>query len=292
LLPNLLIIGAAKCGTTSLHEYLRVHPEISMSARKELKFFTQEEWHERVAWYRAQFPETAPVRGESSPGYTMFPFLPSVAERVYRLIPAAKLIYVVRDPVERTVANYVEFFALRFEDRPIEAALADVDDPANPHICPSRYATQLEQFLEYFDPGQILVLDREDLLHRRDTTLMEIFTFLGVDPGFVSPEFRQLHNARTVKVRYGPLGSWLVRRGILTRSSRSFPRGPLVAPFRQLLSRPVETTLSASTRQLLVEVLGPEVDRLRELTGKDFSAWPSFPREPSNEGLHTRVPPA
>src|SRR4051794_25988719 len=66
VLPNLLVIGAAKCGTTSLHEYLALHPDIAMSAKKELNFFTRDDWRDAVDWYDAQFPE-APVRGESSP---------------------------------------------------------------------------------------------------------------------------------------------------------------------------------------------------------------------------------
>jgi hypothetical protein len=278
-LPNLLIIGAGKCGTTSLHEYLGRHPEVAMSVPKELKFFSADDWHARVGGYRSQFPGSAPVRGESSPGYTMFPFLPSVAERVHEVIPDAKLIYVVRDPVERIVAQYTEFYALRFEDRPTAIALAEADDPANPYVCPSRYATQLRRFLRLFQPEQILVIDHDELLHRRDDTLRETFAFLGVDPTFTSPEFRRIHNARTAKVRYGDLGMWLIDKGIFTerRRSQSFRRAPLVRPLRRLLSRPIDDTLPAETRRRLVDILRPEVDDLRELSGKTFAGWSSFP---------------
>jgi hypothetical protein len=279
-LPNLLVIGAGKCGTTSLHEYLALHPEVAMSVPKELKFFSADDWRARVAGYRSQFPGSAPVRGESSPGYTMFPFLPSVAERIHELIPDAKLVYVVRDPVERTIAQYAEFYALRFEDRPIAAALeAAAHDPGDQYLCPSRYATQLRPFLQLFDPAQILVIDHHDLLHRREATLRETFAFLGVDPSFTSPEFARIHNPREAKVRYSRLGMWLINRGILTerRRSRSFRRAPLVRPVRWALSRPIDVTLPDATRDLLVEALLPEVEDLRGLTGKRFANWPSFP---------------
>ena len=80
-LPNLVVIGATKCGTTSLHEYLALHPETAMSQTKELMLFTREDWRERTAWYESQF-DSARIRGESSPTYTMFPYLPSTAERI------------------------------------------------------------------------------------------------------------------------------------------------------------------------------------------------------------------
>ncbi len=74
MLPNLIVIGAQKCGTTSLHDYLGRHPEIRMSAEKELNFFQLERnWHRGVHWYEKQFPGGTAIRGETSPGYTYFP---------------------------------------------------------------------------------------------------------------------------------------------------------------------------------------------------------------------------
>jgi sulfotransferase family protein len=277
LLPNLLIIGAAKCGTTSLHEYLALHPEISMSARKELMLFDRSDWRERIDWYSDQFPEGLPVRGESSPSYSMSPFLPAVAENVHELIPDAKLIYLVGDPVERAIRHYVEYVALFLEDRPIDVALSDFDDPANPYLCTSRYASQLDHFLECFGSEQILVLDQVDLLESRQAVLREVFRFLQVGVDFSSPKFMELHNTESEKVRYGSVGLWLIKRRILMRRRRSFRRGPLIAPLHRLLSRPIDRELSASVRERLVEHLQPDVDRLRELTGREFGRWTSFP---------------
>src|SRR5215211_135725 len=209
MLPNFFVIGAAKCGTTSLHEYLKLHPEIEMSARKELQVFTRDDWREKLAWYVGQFTGSTPLRGESSPAYTMFPFLPSPAARIHELVRDARLIYLVRDPVERALAHYVEWFALGLEDRSIEEALADVESPRNPYMCASRYATQLECYLRRFDPAQILVIDREELLERRAAVLREVFRFLGVDPEFTTPAFSRIHNPAAAKVRYGRVGRWL-----------------------------------------------------------------------------------
>ena len=103
MLPNVLVVGAAKCGTTSLHEYLDRHPEIAMAREKELDFFVeQKNWSRGVDWYERQFA-AAPVRGESSPSYTAYPRYRGVPERIRRIVPDAKLVYLVRDPVERAL---------------------------------------------------------------------------------------------------------------------------------------------------------------------------------------------
>lgn len=103
--PNLVVIGAAKCGTTSLHEYLNAHPQIAMSREKELDFFVAEKnWSRGLDWYEAQF-EDAPIRGESSVSYAAFPEYQGVPERIVRALPDARVIYLVRDPVERVVCT-------------------------------------------------------------------------------------------------------------------------------------------------------------------------------------------
>ena len=90
MLPNLIVIGAAKCGTTSLHEYLDAHPEIAMSREKELYFFIEEKnWNKGLAWYESNFDPHARVRGESSPGYTVFPLYQGVPERMAAIVPNA-----------------------------------------------------------------------------------------------------------------------------------------------------------------------------------------------------------
>lgn len=275
MLPNLIIIGAGKSGTTSLHVYLGEHPEIFMSERKELKLFIRDDWRGLVRWYWKQF-EDAPIRGESSPSYSMYPYQSSTPEKIHELIPDCKLIYVVRDPVERAIASYVELASLGMEHRAVEKALLDFDEPANPHLCASRYASQLVRFLEFFDMAQILVLDHFELLHDRQRTLRTTFEFLGVDTSFQSPEFARTFNQREHKVRYGRLGTWLMRHRILMNRSGPFDRGPLIRPLRSVLARPIEATLTTAATNELARHLGPEVERLRELTGQEFD-WRHFP---------------
>src|SRR5207244_9201435 len=107
VLPNLVSIGASRCGTTSLHRYLDLHPDIAMSKTKELNFFVEERnWQRGVAWYEREFSDSAPVRGEASPHYTAFPRYRGVAGRMARVVPEARLVYLVRDPIDRAISAY------------------------------------------------------------------------------------------------------------------------------------------------------------------------------------------
>jgi hypothetical protein len=184
-LPNLIVIGAMKCGTTALHRYLDLHPEIAMSEPKELNFFSGPtgNWHKGVGWYAARF-RPAPVRGEASPGYTS-PSFPEAAERMARVVPEARLVYAVRDPVERAVSQYLHHRADGTERRPISEALLD---PASQYLARSRYYERLEPYLARFPRERIFILAREDLASERRATLRALYRFAGVDDLFWSPD--------------------------------------------------------------------------------------------------------
>ncbi len=243
-----------------------------MSQRKELQFFTRDDWREQISWYADRFSTAAAVRGEASPVYTMHPAFPSPASRIRELIPEVKLIYLVRDPIERLVAHYVEGVALGIESRSLERLLADDGSRTNVYICSSLYTSQIEQYLEHFPREQLLVLDHHDLLMDRHETLRRTFSFLGIDPSFTSPSFERTFNRRGEKLRLNALGVAVRRRGWQARLQRA-PRRmrPLVT---QLITRRVTTPeVNESTRAWLAELFADEMQRLRVLTGQRFSSW-------------------
>ncbi|ADI13804.1 sulfotransferase family protein [Truepera radiovictrix] len=269
MLPNLIILGAMKSGTTSLHEYLSYHPEIFMSRRKELNFFVEhQEWRRGVDWYASHFggSEGATVRGESSPNYTRHPLFPGVPERMHALLPEAKLIYCVRDPIKRFVSHYLHSYSLGAEDRSLEEVAALTDTP---YLLCSLYSFQLERFLEFYPPTQIKVVVLEELQRRPQETLRSVFAFLGVDPSYEDARFAV--PSRTMPPvavrRRGPLKRWLVRRnkrGVYW-IERNLP---------WLFGPPIGLpALSAELRQRLAEAFAEDTDRLRRWTGYDLASW-------------------
>jgi Sulfotransferase domain len=274
MLPNLIIIGAGKCGTTSLHQYLSEHPDIFMSHQKELQFFQLEDWEARLGWYEAQFPVDSPVRGEASPIYTMYPFVEDVPRRIHSVVPDAKLIYLVRDPVDRLLSHYVEHRALRVEMRPFGEVLADTD-PRNECMTASRYATQLEQYLEWFPMSNLLVLEQDELRVDRRDALRRIFAFLDVDESFWTPAFEEEHNTRK-KVSLNGLGRWLYTRGALKHGRRLDPHLPqaLRRAARRVVGEPVTVPeFPPDARKRVAEALAEETQRFRALTGRQFPSW-------------------
>ncbi|HET8673297.1 MAG TPA: sulfotransferase [Thermoleophilaceae bacterium] len=274
MLPNLVIIGAAKSGTTALHRYLAEHPDVFMSEQKELQYFQLDDWESRRSWYEAQFPVESPVRGEASPIYTFYPFCEGVARRMGSLIPDAKLIYIVRDPIERFVAHYVEHFALRIVTRPF-AEVASDRDPRNQVLAASRYASQLEQYLDAFPAEQILVIDQDDLRIERRDTLRRVFSFLEIAPDFWSRSFEVEHNQRK-DVSLNGLGRWLYLNHLLEplqRAGGRLPR-PVRRTARRAIGPSVHTPeLTDEMRSTVAEALREDVQRFRQLTGQRFAGW-------------------
>jgi hypothetical protein len=190
-LPTFVIIGAMKCGTSALHRMLGAHPDIAMSDPKELNFFfgtappvdaddpwSTGNWWRGAGWYAAHFPTHAPVRGEASPGYTS-PDHPHVAARLAATLPDARLVYLVRDPVDRAISQYLHHRRDGTEDRPLAEALLD---PASQYLARSRYHERLTPFLDRFPNDRILIVATEDLRDQPAPTMARVLRFLDADP--------------------------------------------------------------------------------------------------------------
>lgn len=204
-LPTALVVGAMKCGTSALHTYLASHPEVSASTPKELNFllgpdrapaapedswWRYGQWHRGVEWYAGRFDPARLVRVESSPGYTD-PAHPEVAERAASLVPDARIVYLVRDPVARAVSQYRHHVRDGTETRPVEQALLD---PASQYLARSRYHERIAPFLAAFPEGQLLVVVQERLRGDRRGELRRVFDHVGADPDFWHPDLaREIH---------------------------------------------------------------------------------------------------
>src|SRR5262245_56643737 len=204
MLPNLIVTGAFRAGTTSFHRYLGEHPEIFMAQKKELAYFVEElNWRRGIGWYEAQFPKATPVRGETSPEYTVYPLWKEVPARMASLLPEAKLSYLVRDPIPRLLSVY------SLELAGGTASLAIADELVGPrrawYVEAGLYHMQLQRFLEHFPRERILVVDTSDLERATAEVLRSAFRFLEVDQDFASPSFAARHNQAPALMARAPL---------------------------------------------------------------------------------------
>ena len=247
-----------------------------MSRPKELNFFVEElNWSLGPDWYAGHFAADAPVRGETSPHYTNRPRLDGVAERMAGLIPDARLIYAVRDPIDRLLSHFLHNAGGGYEARPLEEVLADEHSA---YFDRGRYAFQLEPYLEAFGPEQVAIVSREELKSDRAATMRRLFEFLGVDAGFSSPEFEREWETGSAK---GSGGFRLMDRAVrlpgLRALDRNFDRLPERLRWRveRIVHDPdtgaaEKPALSADARRRLAEVFAPDVERLEAIAGRRF----------------------
>ena len=277
-LPTFMIIGAAKAGTTSLHHYLDLHPQIAMSSPKETNFFERSDAVEALAEYQQYFRPGTEVRGEASVHYTYFPTIDGIPERISAALPSLKLIYIVRDPVERAVAHYHERYQSNAAPRSIEAAFTDLEDPRKVWVWGSRYAVQVGRYLEHFPRSSLLILDDHNLRTRRLETLREVFSFLGVDPDFESPLFDEELNIRHggrkrltrpgQALRYSALAN-IVRDRVPPSLKERLFEGARRATSVEVRRREI----TPAGRARLEDALRADAQAFRELAGLRFEHW-------------------
>ncbi|HYW07132.1 MAG TPA: sulfotransferase domain-containing protein [Longimicrobium sp.] len=180
-LPNALIIGAAKCGTTSLFEYLAQHPNACAARAKELRFFDQQWNPARVRWYQAHFSASSRhlVSFEATPGYLLHPDAPA---RVRSLLPGGKMIVMLREPVARAYSYWNHRRDEGTEPLSFEAAIELEGERKRAfwYVNGGLYAEQIGRWLGHFPPSAFLFIKSEDFYRSPSAELARVTDHLGL----------------------------------------------------------------------------------------------------------------
>lgn len=182
LKPNLFVIGAMKCATTSLHSFLNQHPQIFMSEIKEINFFVpQYRGDNDLDWYLNQFSEGFDYRGESSQNYSKRHLISDVPKNLFNFQPNAKLIYIIRNPIDRYISHIHEAISQENRDinyNPNTESLQELKK--SNYVLTGMYYFQIESFLKFFTDSQIKIVLLEELKKDYLSTMNEIFQWLGL----------------------------------------------------------------------------------------------------------------
>ena len=270
-LPTFIIIGAMKCGTSSLHEYLDRHPGICMSTPKEPSYFVHNR-HKSLNWYKDRFRREVPVRGEASTHYTKYPIHEGVPERMHALLPGARLIYLIRSPVERFLSHYVHNYVAEGERRSVEEVLHPLQDQ-NPYLAYGKYFMQLKRYRNYYPRNQILLVKSSSLKDDKRETLSKVFEFVGAKPERYDfgPEIRK-RDSDGLKAKTS-IGSALLESKFVRQLVQQSPSGLiswLKKPFEYSAPQP---SLSQRQRAKLREYYQQDVEDLREYSGLCLDDW-------------------
>jgi len=270
---NFVGIGAAKCGTGSIHRYLGEHPEVFVSPIKETNFFIedgQRSPRKRVRSMRAYERQFAAVEqetavGEYSPQYMNHP---SAATRIAATLPDAKLLVSLRCPADRAFSAWAGRACSGVERRRAEVALR----PGNPYVDDGFYLQRLAPYLKLFPREHIKVLVFEEFAADPAATMAGLYRFLGAEPGFepnVSVRLGTIRYPRHSRVNAG----WQALRRLQPHWFRA-PK-PLVRWNRALLQRSLAEPppYDPALRARPIELYRDEVAGMEDLLGRDLAMW-------------------
>src|SRR5436305_3956146 len=231
LLPDFLIIGTQRGGTTSLYHYLQAHPCLQATTTKEVHFFDRK-YHKGLMWYRGHFPtvwekvrtqqvqKQAFVTGEASPSYL---FHPHVYKRVAQALPQVKLIVLLRNPVDRAYSQYYHSIELGHESRSFEEAIREEQESSgqerekilkdehyqsyaykhHSYLTRGIYVDQLQAWMNFFPREQFLILKSEDFYADPTATLKKVYAFLNLPVTELQAqkkEYKQLNKTKYSKM--------------------------------------------------------------------------------------------
>jgi len=271
-LPTFFILGAAKCGTTSLANHLRAHPDVFIPDIKEVAFFNIDtHWERGVDWYEAWFADADGERavGDATPAYL---YVPEVVERLATTIgtdAGCRFVVQLRDPVNRTYSHYWHRRREGVEHRELDEVLDEElgGEEGWGYVGRGRYMEQIRRYLDRFGDGTLHAVVFEDFVTRPVAAYADVCRHLGVDASFVPDDLGERYNTHfeivrpnlyraMVALRVGklvpaPVGRWLWDR---------------VARFREY------SPIDEPTRDRLRAYFAPHNRELEAFLGRDLRA--------------------
>jgi hypothetical protein len=272
--PDFIVIGAMKCGTSTVKAYFEDHPDVFMVAGGEPNFFSHDEnWTKGVNWYERLFDEagTAQLRAEGSNDYSNLARYPDAPERLSQLYPDVKIVYMVRDPIARVRSDWVQRRVDSGDHVPATLERAISEQPEI-FVDQSLYWRTLQAYRQFFPSERIFVAFLEDLNRDRDTFFARLTDFLGVRP---STARRGHLNPSKGKRVPSPLYTRVRQTNAFTLARKVLPKPLRTTVKEKLLSRPIAQfePMTEAAHTMLVDMLASDATALLDACGKPRDFW-------------------
>ncbi len=276
--PNFFGIGAQKCASSWLYDILCEHPEVVVSQKKEIDFFSYH-YERGYLWYESQFERKsgAIAIGENSPSYFNEA---SVPERVYAYAPNAKILVSLRDPVERALSQHRHLVRIGYVNGPdysFETGLKN-----NPsYIEQGLYASHLRRWRQYFGDDRILVVLMDDIKCNAREVAERVYDFLGVNKGFIPeslgkrsnesyvPRNRMLY--RIVQKTHGKLEQ--LGFDVIWKFAADIGLRKIYRRYNRVSSAEVIPPVREETLMHLRDVFEPDIRELESMLGRTLANW-------------------
>ncbi len=262
-LPDFIGIGAQRAGTTWLYRCLSEHPEIFMSAKKELHFFNRH-FDQGLEAYKANFPvsetQHAKVCGEITPNYY---HREQALQRIRDTLPDVKLFFVLREPVARAYSQYQLYVQSDYQGLSFDEVLAKYEDVTDLSL----QGKHLQRIFEIFPRDNVLVLFYDDIVRTPATVVKSVFSFLEVDSTF-TPSFL---NKRVNRVVLPGTQKWLKKLG-LGWGIELVKRSPASEWIKNAFHKPVKKADDTDFSAFSARFKG-DIDLIEKLTGRALTDW-------------------
>ncbi len=282
--PDYIIVGAAKCGTTSLSNYLGEHPDIIMTQPKELNFFGRKNIEQKLEDYSKHFqPQKGKIVGEGSVSYILYSKL--AAPQIKKYAPNVKIIVMLRNPVDRFYSDF--WFNVNRGAVSYKKGLFDdvIDDnyKINPFpalkmsyreslISKGMYSEHLKDYFEHFDKDQVKIVFFEDFKNDLEGVLNSIYKFLEVKPIFTE-KTGQIFNKTKYPGKFNFLYvAWKKVKPYLPKQFVDSNKNVLVK-LKRLVFTESKHEFTAQSRSKLLKIYSDSILELEELLDKDLSHW-------------------
>jgi hypothetical protein len=265
MLPNYLIIGAARSGTSWLAKNLMLHPEVFMPTKKEIHFFDRH-YEKGLEWYQRIFEgRSEKAIGEATPAYLYFPHIPSL---IHEYMPNVRLIVSLRNPVERAYSHYWNLIARAgISQRYCGISFEEMIMVPPRLVEEGMYATKLKGYYQLFPRENVLILIYDDLKENPEKFLKSLYSFLGVDAGFISPLAEYKINAKSSKLGRSTALYFLYRASIKLGFYR-------LANLIDIINKKGLPDINIETkRELLEKYYLREISELEQMINRSLSAW-------------------
>lgn len=275
ILPNFLICGAAKCGTTALYNYLDSHPDVLMSSPKEPKFF-HENYDRGLDWYKKCF---AAYDGESAVGEASVQTMtnPKSARRIKETLDSPKLIFILRNPIERAYSHYhyLLYNGMRSTPESFESLLINEKSKFSNKIkMQGLYNRQIPHFDNLFSNNQVKIIILKDFKLKEKETVNKIYSYIGVKT--IKKQYIErkniTKNIKNIKLYYMLKRVWKPVRSISKKVL-----GTEVATLRKkakdVLTSRKRPPMSDSAREYLRDFYSETIEWTRERTGRELDHW-------------------
>ncbi|MHA1337414.1 MAG: sulfotransferase domain-containing protein [Promethearchaeota archaeon] len=288
MLPNFLGVGAQKAGTTTLYDLLKQHPNIYLPRRKEIHFFDKESNYKKgISWYENEF--FSEVKGQKAIGEItpIYMYLDCVPKRIYESLgKEVKLIFILRNPIDRAYSHYWMSFSRGYEKETFENAIelekerlkrGPFEKSHFSYIDRGFYSKQIKRYLKYFSKENMLFIIFEQFIRNIPDTLYRVYNFLEVEPN-INFDYNKKSNPASI-----PRSS-LINNAIHGSSSLKeiikyfFPDKKARLFLARIIDKINKTQLKKPqmkfrTKKLLIEKYKNEIKELEKIIEKDLSFW-------------------